>query len=551
MKHMSHAMNKRIAILFFLFTLGSQQAAAQNGSAVHILPVDGYSPLSYLNEHFGSYYDSRRDRIYWHTNDSLHMWDMSDRKWTFIRETRFEDSELVMDIDTLNNRVLLWAGGAGHVYAVDIDWNTDPIRIDKSSQHRNQFEHGHLISPIDGRIILFGGYGFWQDKNILTYFDEAKGQWDITLWNGSLSPSKRILPALSYWKKENKIVLFGGRASKEPEKPYVTFRATIYDIWTFDQSTSVWKYHGDLTMNEDEISDNYLMLGYMITQRNGLLQDENLLIGMDYHNSNERNTVIYAVDLETMQGSFLDIPTGSLSKLNRLIAYFLNEEKRQIYILWTPMVTNKYFAPIYVSTIDLPPADTIRANIRSMVKMANTDWQEPQELSTSSFLFPILMIGVAVPTYLYWQRRRRSKKHGTTSQPHESELDSRSWDETIRILPTKSGATIIHGGIDISINFSPDEIDLFLLLAKQFLSSNKYLSTEQIEQAIWESGTNPDYSRKMRNQVQRKLEDNLQFCLPKKDGSLWLLSRSEPSDKRRKEYALNPEPYKIDLDTIN
>ncbi len=539
-------MNKSITNLLCLLLLASLQATAQSGSAVQILPNDGYSPTTYFNEPFGSYYDSRRDRIYWHTKDSLHMWDMSDRKWTFIRTTNFEDRQLIMDIDTVKNRVLLWSGGAGLVYSVDVDWVSDPVRIDNSILHRNQFEHGHLISPIDGSLMLYGGYGFWQDKDIMTYFDDVKGHWDIVVWKGNKWPSKRVLPTLSYWKKENKIVLFGGRTSTEPNKPYVTFRKTVYDIWTFDLDDPIWQYHGDMVVNYDEMIDNYLLLGYIITPKSVLMQDESLLLGMDYYNSNERNTILYAIDLESMQGSFIDVSTGSMSKFDRLIAYFLNEKTRQIYMLWTPLLTNNKSAPLYISTIDLPPADSIRANIQRMVTLANNNWQEPQESTSTMYLVPLLLFGVAAP-FFYWRHKRRSKKRTSDSQALEFDLATKSLQDKINILGTNAGTAIVHNGNDITNNFSHDEIDLFLLLAKQYQSKNKYISTEQIEQAIWESGTNPDYSRKMRNQVQRKLEDNLQLVLPKRDDSVWLLSRSEPSDKRRKEYALNPEPYKIEF----
>jgi hypothetical protein len=539
-------MVKLVSMLAVFFMLGFANSFAQTGSTVQILPVDGYSPIVYFGEYLNSYYDERRDRIYFHSKDTLHMWDMSEKKWTMLRTTRFEDSQFVMDIDTLNNRVLIWSGGAGLVYTTDVDWKADPVRIDKSFNHRNQYEHGHLISPKDGSINLYGGYGFWQDKDIFTQFDDASGQWDLVVWKGDKWPSKRIFPALNYWRKENKIVLIGGRVSSEPEKPYVTFRNSIFDIWTFDPVQEIWDHHGDLAFKYDALVSNYLMLGFIVTPRNGLLQDENLLIGMDQFNSNDRNSIMYAIDLETMQGSFIDVQTGALSKFERLIAYFLNEKTRQIYLIWTPLPTNNKAAPLYVSTIDLPPADSIRANIQRMVALANNNWQEPQESTSTMYLVPLLLIGVAAP-FFYWRHNRRSKKRTSDSQALEFDLATNSLQDKINILGTNAGTAIVHNGNDITNNFSNDEIDLFLLLAKQYQSKNKYISTEQIEQAIWESGTNPDYSRKMRNQVQRKLEDNLQLVLPKRDDSLWLLSRSEPSDKRRKEYALNPEPYKIEF----
>jgi hypothetical protein len=452
-----------------------------------------------------------------------------------------------MEIDTLKNRVLMWSGGAGLVYAVDLDWVGDPIRIDKSVKHRNQYEHGHLISPIDGSIMLFGGYGFWQDKDIFTFFDEVNGQWDIKVFKGNQWPSRRTMPTLNYWKNGNKIVLFGGRASTEPTKPYVTLRRTVFDIWTFDLSTSIWELQGELKVNRDELVANEIMLGFLTTPRSGVLQKENLLIGMDHYNSTERSSNMYAIDLETMEGSFIDVQTGALSKFERLLAYFINEQKRQVYLLWTPLPINNRAAPIYVSTIDLPPADSIRANIRRMVALADNNWVEPEETAGSGFLIPLLLlVGVAIPL-AYWRHRRSLSMLSSSAEADAIRQYRDSNDDTVKIIAHEGGTSIVFAGNDISIHFSPDELDLFLLLSKQYQNTNRYISTEQIEQAIWELGTNPDYSRKMRNQVQKKLEDNLQIVLPKPDGSVWIQSRSEPSDKRRKEYALNPYPYKIEF----
>ncbi len=539
-------MNKLVLLIAVLIDFGSVQSIAQSASTVQLLPADGYRPIAYFNEYFNSYYDVRRDRIYFHTQDTLHMWDMSERKWIMLRTTRFEDPQVVMDIDTVSDRVLIWSGGAGLVYSTDIDWTAEPVRIDNSINHRNQYEHGHLISPVDGKLMLYGGYGFWQDKDIFTQFDDVSGHWDLVVWKGNKWPSKRILPTLTYWKSGNKIILFGGRATTEPNKPYVTFRKSMYDIWTFDLEKTIWEHHGDLVFNEDDLVNNYLMLGYMATPRNGVLQNENLLIGMDQYNSNDRSSIMYAVDLESMQGSFIDVNTGALSKFERLLAYFINERTRQLYLLWTPLPTNNRAAPVYVSTIDLPSADFIRANIRKMVALSENNWVEPVESSSDRFLIPILLAAAAIP-FMYWMRRRRLNGRASTSNKETLATVIATNDYVVRVISSNAGISIMHAGKDLSTNFSEDEMDLFLLLSKQYHANNKYLSTEQIEQAIWEHGTNPDYSRKMRNQVQKRLEENLQLVLPKPDGSVWILGRNEPSDKRRKEYALNPFPYAIEI----
>lgn len=537
-------MNKLLPILFFLYLLGAGHLAAQNGVAAQMVPVDGFSPTVYFNQVYNSYYDTKRGHLYFHTRDSLFRWDFSQKKWSFVRDVKFPEAQMVMDIDTFNDRVLIWSGGVGLMYQAKPDWSEDMVRIDESFSHRSQFEHGHMISPINGRVMVFGGYGFRQDRDIFTYFDDVKNQWDIQAYNSEIWPSKRVAPTLNYWEKQNKIVLFGGRVTTEPNKPYVTFRRTVYDIWTFDLEKQTWQLHGEMSVDRESLTFSEMMLGYLVTPRNALLQEEDLLIGMDYYNSNDRGGIMYAIDLREMKGSFLDLPTGALVKYNRLLSYFLNEDTREIYLLWAPSLNDNTKSPVFISSITLPPADSIRANIQRMVELAENGWVSPDQDDAATVVVPIIIAVAALPLVFWGYRRRDRNLKRLAAQAVDFEIDN-TFDHLIYLAANERGCTIMFRGVDMTGNFSSDEIDLLNLLAQQYNSHNKYISTDQIEQALWDPGTNPDYSRKMRNQVQRKLEENLQLNFPKSDGSYWLLNRSEPSDKRRKEYALNPDPYLI------
>lgn len=537
-------MYKNFSIVLVLSLIVIGKANAQNGKAVHLIPEDDFSPTVYFNVMYNTYYDTKRDQIYFHSRDSLYRWDMSSNLWTFVRRAELPEWQMIIDIDSYNDRLLVWSAGGGHVYETDVEWKGDLVRIDKSINHRNQFEHGYVIAPPNGRLMLFGGYGFWQDKDIMTYFDGVKGEWDIQVWKGSHWPSRRVAPMLNYWEKQDKIVLVGGRATTEPEKPYVTYRKTIYDIWTFDITEQNWTQEGEIVVDQEKLNYNELMLGYMVNQRNGLLQDEDLIIGLDHFHSNDHNAIMFAVDLRSMQGSFLDVPTGALSKYNRLLGYFLKESTRQLIFLWAPALEDNRMSPLFVSTINIPPADSIRANISKMVELAENGWEVNDPESSAPITIPIAIAAVALPI-IFWQYRRRERRFNSMATVTVLDTISDPTYDTVQLKMHQDGFSVVHKGADISDNFSSDELDLLFLLAKQYQNHNKFISTEQIEQALWDPGTNPDYSRKMRNQVQKKLEETLKANLPKTDGSTWLLNRNEPSDKRRKEYALNPEPYKF------
>ena len=80
-------------------------------------------------------------------------------------------------------------GGVLYVYQ-----NNTLERIDKSFEHRNKFHSYDFI--YNKQIFSFGGYGLFDDNNLLTYFYDKTHEWYEFLYYGSgnETPSKRKIP---------------------------------------------------------------------------------------------------------------------------------------------------------------------------------------------------------------------------------------------------------------------------------------------------------------------------------------------------------------------
>ena len=72
----------------------------------------------------------------------------------------------------LDGKTHLLSKGGGVLYVYE---NKRLERIDKSFEHRNKF-HSYDFS-YNKQIFSFGGYGLFDDNNLLTYFDDKTQEW--------------------------------------------------------------------------------------------------------------------------------------------------------------------------------------------------------------------------------------------------------------------------------------------------------------------------------------------------------------------------------------
>jgi len=103
--------------------------------------------------------------------------------------------------------------------------NDSIVRIDNSFLHKNQFGASPFIYK--EQICLFGGYGLFTDKNIITRFDFATKEWLLLNSKGEEVPSARN--ASLYYCDNDGLYIFGGWSNKT--------------IATFEKDSSIWYFN--------------------------------------------------------------------------------------------------------------------------------------------------------------------------------------------------------------------------------------------------------------------------------------------------------------------
>lgn len=122
-------------------------------------------------------------------------------------------------------------------------------RIDNSYTHRMQ-----IASPLFMRndtLLRYGGYGFWSNRNILTYYDKSVNEWEkiaplrSTEFPIGTKGSKVVL-------KDDLMVVLGG-FTLDPND--LVTAVPNRDIWSYNFRTTKWSYIGK--MNFDLVDYNF------------------------------------------------------------------------------------------------------------------------------------------------------------------------------------------------------------------------------------------------------------------------------------------------------
>ncbi len=162
----------------------------------------------------------------------------------------------------IGNKTYLVHQGCGPV----LEFRNDSIvRIDNSFLHKNQF---YPVSfTYNNEIYLFGGYGLFTYKNIITRYDFKSGEWNQVQTKGKKLPEPRA-SAYSLLNGNN-LYVFGGKTNDGDNIP--KFKTVQPELWKLYLPTMTWSYIGQynpsiLTDSDIKIQNNdklYLVEGYI------------------------------------------------------------------------------------------------------------------------------------------------------------------------------------------------------------------------------------------------------------------------------------------------
>lgn len=138
-----------------------------------------------------------------------------------------------------NNKNYFIHDGGGVV----LEYSKDSLkRIDRSFLHRNQFHASSFVH--NNNLYLFGGYGLFTDKNIITQYNFKSNEWFEVSSESELMPN--VGSNYTSIIIGNDFYIFGGehKITKGVDSRYITPN----ELWKFNLKTRKWKKLGEVNL---------------------------------------------------------------------------------------------------------------------------------------------------------------------------------------------------------------------------------------------------------------------------------------------------------------
>lgn len=178
-----------------------------------------------------------------------------DNGYQLISSTPIKNSNLyqLSNFKFLNEHVLTSKFG-GKVLQIRGD---SIFRIDNSYDHRMQM--GSLEFDMNDTIIRYGGYGFFENRNFFTYYENITNEWEVLEIKGDIVPER--LSNYEFQLSDNKLIIFGGYEHDRVKKDVIYENLKCY---SFDFKTKKWTIIGYLNQHIKRNGNSFLYDDYTL-----------------------------------------------------------------------------------------------------------------------------------------------------------------------------------------------------------------------------------------------------------------------------------------------
>jgi two-component SAPR family response regulator len=328
----------------------------------------------------------------------------------------------------------------------------------------NFWHHNKLISPKDGSLITFGGYGHYKYKNSIKTIDSKTSIWNTIDYHTTIDP--RYLSASGILNKDQFLV-FGGYGSKSGNQAVNSH--CYYDLYTVDFSgfkiRQLWK--------KDNLEGTpFVPVGSMVIDSKSkhfysLVYDNNTFnttLKLARFGINKFDISLFP---DTVPYKFLDIKSnGSL---------FLDANKFKLYAL----TVNEGDVSLY--SLSYPP-------------LLAEDVYQKEPFSFKSILY-ILLIGVliiGVLLFIYKRELKKGHQPKIAKQTYIKPVLENQIDLSVHNKIKKSAFYLFGGfevfdkdGKDITALFTPTLKQLFLLILLSRSKNEKGITSNKIIENLW------------------------------------------------------------------
>lgn len=465
---------------------------------------DSEGPIHQHNSFLYADIDTLNQQVYVFIESGLWKFDLENKQWQFLDSLKNRPDDIEhyeFGFNTPKQKLQLWSHGVGKMYDISLsDYSIE--RIDNSHNHRNQFGHAPFFHK-NGSLFAFGGYGYWNWKNIITFYNEKIREWNIQpIQPLSDLPAPRKPLAGAYSPADDKFFLLGGN---HPEKGRQDDQYTKinqkYDYWTFDFNKQRWEQITNYNWPNFNFYESQELKQFSKTNQisNTAFSTASNYWYLPFWRKNQSKDVIYIkpLNVETGQDAEPILLNFGLSR-EFLPVNFLYNNSGKLLFVGLDYLSHTSTYPIRIYALD---EDRVS---NAIIPQNNAPYTWTWIIIAIILLFIILVIG-----YMFIKNQSDS----AIKTEKKSVLESLGRYEWLN----ESEQRFIH-----------------------FLQrSDAFKQTHEIEEFLWPDVNNYDYRRRMRNDIIKSINKKMRQHLDL-DQQL-IISKTDPNDRRKKLYGINPD----------
>lgn len=322
--------------------------------------------------------------------------------------------------------------------------------------------HNTVVSPIDGNLYTFGGYGHYSYKGKIIHFKNDRTGWNTKEVSGSIFP--RYLSATGL-DENNNWLIFGGYGSKSGRQEVSP--EFYYDAYSYNFKT------GKLNKIQEYETPEVPFVPCEALIKN---PSSNSFYTLIYNTNNFTSTLKLAeFSLDNPEYRvYSDVIPYSFSDIESWCALMLNKETSQF------VATTIHNDDVAIYTLSYPALE---------------ESDVIQEKKTPKSVWIFIAIGLVIlGSYIIILLRKKSKTIQRSDANNNSNTD---FSQTIVDLNTdkthsKSSIYFLGGfqvfdkeGNDISSVFTPTLKQLFILLLLQTVKNGRGISTTKLNETLW------------------------------------------------------------------
>jgi two-component SAPR family response regulator len=325
--------------------------------------------------------------------------------------------------------------------------------------------HSRIISPIDGKLYTFGGYGHYKYKSVLNSCNISGNIWNSKDLSSEIYPRYLCASGLD---ENNNWLIFGGYGSKSGRQELSP--QYYFDFYSYDFKSEHFK-----KLNE------YDALKIPFVPCDGLVKKKgsNSFYSMIY-NTTHFSSYLHLVEFKTdvpQYTLFNDSIPYSFSDIESWSTFFLHENSSRL----ISITAHKSDVAIYA--LNYPPLldkEVIQA-----------------ESKKGNLIIYILVILVAVVTVMIVLLRKKKEQVVSKSNFRTVQVPTNDEEHTITNLelPTRKSKSSVYflGGFqvfdkegnDITASFTPTLKQLFIIVFLYMVQNGRGISTTKLNETLW------------------------------------------------------------------